>query len=70
MRYQPDVAIVLAERLDRGLVVEQRGDDVAVDCGRLFAYDHVVAVADGGVDHRVAVHFEHEQFAAACKPLR
>ena len=44
MRYQPDVAIVLAERLDRGLVVEQR-ELVARGGGHDFLALMVVAIA-------------------------
>ena len=65
MRQQPDVAVLALERLDGGLAVDHRGDDVAVLGGRLLADDDVVAVADRGVDHRVADDLEQEQRALA-----
>src|SRR6478609_3812074 len=65
VRHQPDVAVLALERLDGGLVVEHGRDDVAVVGGRLLAHDDPVAVADRGVDHRVADDLEQEQLALA-----
>lgn len=65
MRDEPDVAVVLAEGLDGGLVIQQRRDDVSVLGRVLFANDHEVAVADRGVHHRIAMHLQHEQVAGA-----
>jgi hypothetical protein len=62
---QPRLAVALLEDLDGRLVVEHRRNDVAVLGGLLFAHDDVVAVADGGVDHRVALNLEHEDVPVA-----
>ena len=48
------------------LVVGDPGhDDVAVLGVGLLAHDHVVAVEDAGLDHRLAPHPQHEQRARA-----
>ena len=65
VRHQPDVAVALLEGLDGRLAVEHGRDDVAVLGGRLLPDDHPVAVADRGVDHRVADHLEQEELAVA-----
>ena len=63
---QGDLAALAGERLDRGLVAGDAGhDDVAV-VGRALGVAHdVVAVDDGGLDHRVAPHPQHEEVALA-----
>jgi hypothetical protein len=59
----------VADRLDRRLrsVAElarhHRRDDLARVGSRLLAQDHVVAVEDARVDHRVPVDLEHEDVA-------
>ena len=65
MREQPGVAVTPLERLDRGLVIEQRRDDLAVVGSRLTAYDDPIAITDGRVDHRLADHLEQEELALA-----
>ena len=65
VRHQPDVPVALLERLHRGLAVDHGRDDLAVLRALLLPDDHPVAVRDGGVDHRVACHLEHEQGALA-----
>ncbi len=62
---QPGVAVALAEHLDGRLAVEHRRDDLAVLGRALRAHDDPVAVADGGIDHRVADDLQHEQLALA-----
>jgi len=69
-RQQLHVAVLLLERLHGGLVVEHRGHDVAVDGVLLAAHDHPVAVADCGLDHRLADDLEQEQLAVAHERLR
>ena len=65
-RQEHDLAAPARERLDRGLVAGDAGDDdLAVVGLGLLAGDHVVAVEDAGVDHRVAPDPEHEQVALA-----
>lgn len=59
------MAVALAEHLDGGLAIEHRGDDLAVLGGALRSHDDPVAVADRGVDHRVADDLQHEQLALA-----
>ena len=53
------------ERLDGRLAVDHRRDDLAVLGDRLAPHHDPVAVADRGVDHRVADHLEQEQLAVA-----
>lgn len=65
MRHQPHLTAGALERLDGGLAVQHRRDDVAVVGDVLLAHDHPVAVADRGLHHRVAHHFEQEQRALA-----
>ena len=65
VREQPGVPVAPLERLDRGLVIEERRDDLAVVGGRLTSYDDPVAIADGRVDHRLADHLEQEELAIA-----
>lgn len=69
MRNQPDMAVILAERLDRGLVIQQCGDDIAILRAVLLADHHEITIANGGVDHGITVHFKHEQIAGAGKPF-
>ena len=64
------MAVFLAEGLHRGLVVQQSGDDISVDGGILFAHHHIVAIADSGIHHGIAVDFQHEQGAGAGQPFR
>src|SRR6478735_895098 len=65
VRQEPHVPVGALERLDRRLVVEHRGHDVAVLGVLLLAHDDPVAVADGGLDHRVAGDLEQEEIALA-----
>ena len=53
-RFQDHVAVAAAEHLDRGLVVNHRGDDVAVVRLWLLLDHHDVAVTDSGLDHGIA----------------
>ena len=69
VRNQPDMAVILAERLDRGLVIQQCGDDIAILRAVLLADHHEITIANGGVDHGITVHFKHEQIAGAGKPF-
>ena len=62
---QPDVPVLALERLDGRLALDQGGHDLAVLGGLLLAHHDVVAVADGGLDHRVTAHLEQEQRALA-----
>ena len=67
---QDDLAPLAQEGLDRRFLARDAGDDdVAVVGGVLLAHDHVVAVEDPGVDHRVAPDPEHEQVAVAGEVL-
>ena len=70
MRHKPDVAVFLAEGLDGGLVIQQCGHDISVHGGVLFAHHHEVTVADGGINHGIAVYFQHEQIAGAGQSFR
>ena len=65
VREQPHMAVLALEALDRGLAVQHGGHDVAVLGDRLAADRHPVAVADGGLDHRVADDLQDEQLAVA-----
>src|SRR5438093_5902709 len=61
-RFEPDAVWLAVETLERGLAVaEQRDDDLAVACRLLFVHDDVVPVGDLVLDHRLALHLEHEQ---------
>ena len=70
VRHQPHLAVLALEGLDGGLVTDQGGDDLAVAGGLLLADHHVVAVADRGVDHRVAGDLEQEELTVADELLR
>src|SRR5699024_4796497 len=59
--------VLLRERLDRGLAIDHRGDDLALLGHLLTAHHDPVAVADRRVDHRVADHLQQEQIAVAHK---
>src|SRR2546428_593910 len=53
---------LLVEALEgRGVVVEDRDDDLAVTRGVLRLDDDVVAVVDVVLDHRLPAHTEHER---------
>lgn len=65
MRHEPDVAVLAFECLDRGLVIEEGGNDLTVLRIRLLADDNPVAIANGCIDHRIADHLQHEQIAFA-----
>ena len=65
MRQQPHVPVAALVGLHRRLAVDHRRDDLAVLGVRLLADDHPVAVADGGLHHRVTGHLQHEQVALA-----
>src|SRR5690606_16038523 len=60
---QPHVAVLALEGLDRRLVLDERSDDLPVLRHRLAPHDDPVAVADGGVDHRVARDPQEEELA-------
>ena len=62
-RHQPDLAVLALQPLDRGLVAQQRDDDLAVVRRLLGMDDDLVAVKDSGVDHRVPAHAKGEAFA-------
>ena len=65
-REQHDLAAPAREGLHRGFLAGDAGDDdVAVAGFGLVAGDHVVAVEDAGLDHRVAPDAQHEQVALA-----
>src|ERR1035437_8694271 len=57
------MAVLALERLDRGLVIEHRRDNVPVVGRRLLAQDDPVAVADCPLDHRVAYDLEQEKLS-------
>ena len=63
VRNKPDMTMILAERLHCGLIVEQCRHNIPVLCGVLLAYHHKIAVANGCVDHGIAVHLKHEQIS-------
>src|SRR5699024_7126540 len=67
--HEPDVVVALDEGLHRRLAVDHRRDDLALLRRALGAHHHPVAVADGGVDHRVADHLQEEELAVAHEPL-
>src|SRR5437867_6821439 len=65
-RLQSDAVLFLVEALQRGGVVLEKGhDDVPVARGVLLLDDHVVAVVDVIVDHRLPAHAEDVRLAAA-----
>src|SRR3954452_18371656 len=70
VRQQPHVPVLALERLDRSLTVEHRRHDLAVLGAGLLTYDHVVAVADRRIDHRVTGDLEQEEGAVADEALR
>src|SRR5690606_28853754 len=63
LRQQPHLPVPALVGLDRGLTVDQRRHDLTVFSGGLLPYRHPVAVADGRVDHRVALDLEQKQGA-------
>src|SRR5690606_30841251 len=65
-RQESDLAPTAPVGLHGGLVAGDAGhDDVAVLGRRLGPAHDVVAVDDGGLDHGVAAHPQHEQVAVA-----
>src|SRR5207245_9630601 len=59
---EPDAIALLVEALEgRGVVVEDRDDDLAVARGVLRLDDDVVAVVDVVLDHRLPADPEHER---------
>src|SRR5579859_332195 len=61
VRHEPDVVVRPLERLDGGLAVEHRGNDVPVVRDGLLPDHDPVAVRDRGVDHGVTGDLQQEQ---------
>src|SRR5215469_3337954 len=59
--HQPDVPISSLEGLDRGLVVDPGGDDVAVVRVGLLTDHHEITVGGSSADHGIAPDLEDEQ---------
>src|SRR5690348_9464066 len=59
--HQPDMPVCSLEGLDRGLLADPGGDDVAVVGVGLLADHHEVTVGDRSADHGVSADLEHEQ---------
>ena len=58
--------VVLAlESFDRRLVLDQSGNNVSIGRIVLASHDDIVTVEDSCVDHRVAMHFEHDHRTGA-----
>jgi hypothetical protein len=65
VRHQPDVVVCALERLDGGLAVDHRRDDVPVVRDGLLADHDPVAVGDRGIDHGVTDDLQQEQGSVA-----
>lgn len=63
--HEPHLPVLPAQYFDSGLVLKERGDDVAV-IGAVLSFDgDDVSVADRRVDHAVAGHRQREHLAVA-----
>lgn len=59
------MAVLLLEGLDRGLPVNHRRNNLAIFGNRLATHNDPIAVANRGINHRIARYFEHEEIARA-----
>src|SRR5205085_12673229 len=70
LRLEPHVVGLLEEALDGGLLAHERHDYLPIPGGVLGSNDHVVAVEDAGVLHRLARHAQHVVAVIASGDLR
>ena len=63
------MAVLHGEGFDGGFAIDHGSDDVALVAIFLGTDDDVVAVADGGIDHGIALDLEHEELALADEGL-
>ena len=66
---EPDVAVLHGEGFDGGFAIDHGGHDVALVAIFLGADHDVVAVADRGINHGIALDLEHEEVALADEGL-
>src|SRR5579885_2125678 len=67
LRLQPNAAVFLIKAFDRRFALDHRDHDLPVVGRFLRPYDDQIAVEDRGIDHRVALHAQHEAVRSACE---
>src|SRR5579884_1865069 len=67
LRLQTDAPVLTIEPLYRRFTVEHRDDDLTVVCRFLRTHDDQIAVENRRIDHRIALHAEHEVLRSACE---
>ena len=68
-RLEAVMAVFLVEGLDRGRIIDQGHDDIAVFCGRSGFNDQQVLIQDPQVDHAVALDFQTENLLRGVRKI-